>query len=213
VTHDQVEAMTLGDRVAVMRDGVVQQLDTPATLYQRPANQFVAAFIGSPSMNLFEARIEGREVAFGGHRLPISDQHDLAPYDGKTLTLGIRPSDFEDAAVWRDETRPGIDINVDMAEELGSEVNLIFSIDAKPAETLAEIQADDDAGDGAFDPLAPADGTVCTACVDPRTKAVPGSPARLMIDTAQLHYFDPTSGVAVGRTDQPVAAIATGSNL
>ena len=77
VTHDQVEAMTLGDRVAVMRDGVVQQLDTPAALFQRPANQFVAAFIGSPSMNLFEAQIAGREVVFGKHRLPIHADHDL----------------------------------------------------------------------------------------------------------------------------------------
>ena len=91
VTHDQVEAMTLGDRVAVMRDGVVQQLDTPAALFQRPANQFVAAFIGSPSMNLFEAQIAGREVVFGKHRLPIHADHDLRAHDGKTVILGMRP--------------------------------------------------------------------------------------------------------------------------
>ena len=198
VTHDQVEAMTLGDRVAVMRDGVVQQLDTPAALFQRPANQFVAAFIGSPSMNLFEAQIAGREVVFGKHRLPIHADHDLRSHDGKTVILGMRPSDFEDAAVWRDESRPTMDVTVDMAEELGSEVNLIFTLDAKPIESAVEAQAADDSGDGAFVPLAPTDATVCTACVDARTSARPGSPARLMFDPARLYYFDRESGQAIG---------------
>ena len=100
---------------------------------------------------------------FGAHRLPIHADHDLRAYDGKTVILGMRPSDFEDAAVWRDESRPTMDVNVDMAEELGSEVNLIFTLDAKPIETALEAQAADDSGDGAFVPLAPTDATVCTA--------------------------------------------------
>ena len=212
VTHDQVEAMTLGDRVAVMRDGVVQQLDTPAALFQRPANQFVAAFIGSPSMNLFEAQIAGREVVFGKHRLPIHADHDLRAHDGSTVILGMRPSDFEDAEVWRDESRPTVDVTVDMAEELGSEVNLIFALDAKPIESPVEAQAADDSGDSAFVPLAPVDATVCTACVDARTSARPGGSARLMFDPARLYYFDRESGQAIGTANEPSQTLATGSN-
>src|SRR5690348_1213322 len=133
VTHDQVEAMTLGDRVAVMRDGVVQQLDTPQALYGRPANLFVAAFIGSPSMNLLEARVEGRDVCFAGHRIPVSDVTPLEQYDGRTIILGIRPADLEDADVWRDDSRPCIEVPVDVAEELGDQVNVIFRLAAPPA--------------------------------------------------------------------------------
>ncbi len=208
VTHDQVEAMTLGDRVAVMRDGVVQQLDTPAALFEAPANVFVAAFIGSPSMNLFEGTVDGAEIVCGSQRLPIDPGHDLREHQGKTLVVGIRPSDLEDAAVWHDESRPTIEVAVDLVEELGSEVNLIFTLDAHPAETAAEVLADDDSGDGGLDPLAPTAGTVCTASVDPRTAARPGSTARLMVDPARMHYFDRETGLAVGRPQ----AVATGSN-
>ncbi len=200
VTHDQVEAMTLGDRVAVMRDGVVQQLDTPATLYPRPANQFVAAFMGSPSMNLFEARDRGpRGASSATNRLPIHADHDLRSLrrQDRGARHAARPTSRTRPS-GRDESRPTMDVAVDMTEELGSEVNLIFTLDAKPAETALEMQADDDSGDEGFDPLAPTDGTVCTACVDARTSAKPGSRARLMIDPARLHYFDRESGVAVG---------------
>src|SRR5690348_1366291 len=99
VTHDQVEAMTLGDRVAVLKDGVVQQLDVPQTLYRSPANLFVAAFIGSPSMNLMEARVHGREVHVAEFKLPLPDRCDLRSYDGRTVVLGLRPSAFEDASL------------------------------------------------------------------------------------------------------------------
>src|SRR5690349_14762326 len=112
-THDQVEAMTLGDRVAVMRDGVVQQLDTPQNLYANPVNMFVAAFIGSPSMNLFEATIENGHVVFGGHRLPVAG--GLVGQSGPVV-VGIRPSDFEDAEVWRDDTRAVMDVPVSVVE-------------------------------------------------------------------------------------------------
>src|SRR5690349_18293344 len=113
VTHDQVEAMTLGDRVAVMRNGVVQQLDTPQNLYAKPVNMFVAAFIGSPSMNLFEATIENGHVVFGGHRLPVAG--GLVGQSGPVV-VGIRPSDFEDAEVWRDDTRAVMDVPVSVVE-------------------------------------------------------------------------------------------------
>ncbi|MGN6378084.1 MAG: ABC transporter ATP-binding protein, partial [Gaiellales bacterium] len=199
VTHDQVEAMTLGDRVAVMRDGVVQQLDTPQTLYRDPANLFVAAFIGSPSMNLFEAKVEGGEVCFGEHRLPISPRHDLRAYNGRTLVLGIRPSDFQDASLWRDESRATMQVRVDLAEELGAEVNLIFSVNATPATTgAASAVSDDPVHEVAVPLVASDDVTVCTACVDPRTTARPGQTAQLSVDPSRFHYFDLESGAAVG---------------
>src|SRR6185437_12504547 len=116
VTHDQVEAMTLGDRVAVMKDGVVQQLDSPQALYRTPANLFVAAFIGSPSMNLMEARVHGREVHLAEYRLPLPDRCDLSAYDGRTVIVGLRPSVFEDAALHPDEGAVTVTVPVDMVE-------------------------------------------------------------------------------------------------
>jgi multiple sugar transport system ATP-binding protein len=208
VTHDQVEAMTLGDRVAVMRDGVVQQLASPQKLYQDPANLFVAAFIGSPSMNLFEARIEGGEVCFAEHRLQVSPRHDLRSHDGQTVVLGIRPSDFEDATLWRDESRPQLSVQVDLAEELGAEVNLIFSMNATPAATGAASEVTDDPTAQVAVPLvADADVTVCTASVDPRTSARGGQTAVLSVDPSRFHYFDRESGAAIGtRSSVPAAS-------
>ena len=124
VTHDQVEAMTLGDRVAVMKDGVVQQLDTPQNLYAHPANLFVAAFIGSPSMNLFEAVVDRGQVVFGGHTVALPAGR-LGDHHGPVV-VGIRPSDFEDAEVWRDESRAVLEVTVDVVEELGADSNVIF---------------------------------------------------------------------------------------
>ncbi|HEU0193425.1 MAG TPA: sn-glycerol-3-phosphate ABC transporter ATP-binding protein UgpC [Gaiellales bacterium] len=199
VTHDQIEAMTLGDRVAVMRDGVVQQLDTPNALYQRPANLFVGAFIGSPSMNLVEARVEGREVCFAEYRLPIADQHDLRAYDGRSVVLGMRPSDFEDATVWRDESRATMRVRVDVVEELGSQVNLLFTVAAHSGagDVIAEVA--EDAGDSLPVPLVAAEGTcICTACVNAASPAEAGGEAEVSVDPALFHYFDPDTGVAVG---------------
>ena len=164
VTHDQVEAMTLGDRVAVMRDGVVQQLDTPQNLYANPVNLFVAAFIGSPSMNLFEATIEAGHVVFGGHRLPVAG--GLAAHAGRVV-VGIRPSDFEDADVWRDDTRAVLDVPVRVVEDLGAEANVIFVLDARPASDTPDGRTpQEEGGEEAQVPLvADAGTTVCTACV------------------------------------------------
>src|SRR5437870_4054762 len=130
VTHDQVEAMTLGDRVAVMNEGVVQQLDTPQALYHTPANLFVAAFIGSPSMNLIDAHTADGEVLFAEHRLPIPAGLDLRVYSGGGLVLGLRPADFEDAAHAEEEGLPTLDVRADVVEALGSEMNVIVRIDA-----------------------------------------------------------------------------------
>jgi len=212
VTHDQVEAMTLGDRVAVMRDGVVQQLDTPQNLYRRPANLFVAAFIGSPSMNLLEARIEDRNVCFADHRIAIDGGTDLREYDGRTVVLGIRPGDFEDAAVWHDDSRPTFDVHVDVSEELGDQVNVIFRIDAPPVRSDAVRDAstiEEGAGDELLVPLVADEGrSVCTACVDPRTSARPGGRVRLSVDPARFHFFDAETGLAIGAAGRPAPAVA-----
>jgi multiple sugar transport system ATP-binding protein len=209
VTHDQVEAMTLGDRVAVMRLGKVQQVDIPSRLYDEPANLFVAAFIGSPSMNLLEARIDGRDVCFAGHRIPAAAGAPLQAYDGRTVILGIRPADLEDADVWHDDSRPCIDVPVDVAEELGDQVNVIFRLAAPPADDDAVREAATaEGGDEAPVPLGAEEGTtVCTACVDPRTTARPGATARLLVDPDRFHFFDRESGGAIGApTVPPVTA-------
>jgi multiple sugar transport system ATP-binding protein len=211
VTHDQVEAMTLGDRVAVMRDGVIQQLDTPQNLYRQPANLFVAAFIGSPSMNLLEARIEQGSVCFADQRIALDGGADLRAYDGRTVVLGIRPGDFEDAAVWHDESRPEFDVDVDVSEELGDQVNVIFRLDAPPARSDAVRDAStiEEGGADVLVPLVAAEGrSVCTACVDPRTSARAGGTMRLSVDPARFHFFDTETGLAIGAAGRPAAAPA-----
>jgi multiple sugar transport system ATP-binding protein len=208
VTHDQVEAMTLGDRVAVMKDGVVQQLDTPHNLYAHPANLFVAAFIGSPSMNLFEAVVESGQVVFGSHRLPLPagrlrDRHG-------PVVVGIRPSDFEDAEVWRDESRAVLEVEVEVVEELGSDANVIFALDARPAVDPAGGRTPaEEGGEEALAPLVAGAGTtVCTACVDARTLARPGERVRLSVDPDRLHFFDGSSG----RVLDPAPPLATATS-
>ncbi len=207
VTHDQIEAMTLGDRVAVMRDGVVQQLDTPQNLYANPVNLFVAAFIGSPSMNLFEAVIEGGHVVFGGHRLPVAA--GLAAAHSGPVVVGIRPSDFEDADVWHDDTRAVLDVPVRVVEDLGAEANVIFVLDARPASDTQDGRTpQEEGGEEAQVPLvADAGTTVCTACVDARTGARAGERARLSVDPSRLHFFEHGSGrVLAGSAPVPAAA-------
>jgi len=196
VTHDQVEAMTLGDRVAVMKDGVVQQLDTPQNLYANPCNMFVAAFIGSPSMNLFEATVSGGEVVFGSHRVALPPG-TLAP-DAGAVVVGIRPSDFEDADVWRDESRAVIEVDVNVVEELGAEANVIFTVDAPPAQDTSGATPEQEGGAEATAPLvAEAGSTVCTACVDARTQARVGQRVRLSFEPARMHFFDRATGAVI----------------
>ena len=205
VTHDQVEAMTLGDRVAVMRDGILQQVDTPQNLYRHPANLFVAAFIGSPPMNLVEATVRGDRVAFAGFDIPIQPGA-LAAFDGRTVILGIRPSDIEDHALWHGEDLPTIDVTVDVTEELGSEVNVIFRVDAPPVAT-EEIRAATDEEDEEILLMAE-DHPVCMFCarVDARTTSAPGTTIRLTLDPSRFHFFDPASGLAI---DPALAAAGT----
>ena len=205
VTHDQLEAMTLGDRVAVLKDGKLQQVAAPTELFNRPANLFVAAFIGSPSMNLVEARVTNGKVSFGSHSLPIPPGVDLSGHSGDAVVLGIRPSDFEDADVWSSDL-PTIEARVDVTEELGSEVHVLFTVDAPPIimeDTLAAATAEQ--GEEIISLVAAQGKSSFTAQVDVRTAARPGRSVRLSVDPRRLYFFDRQTGLAVG-APQSVAA-------
>jgi multiple sugar transport system ATP-binding protein len=200
VTHDQIEAMTLGDRVAVLRDGVLQQVDTPHTLFNRPANLFVAGFIGSPAMNLVEAKVDRDQLQFGGFRLPVPPEARLDQYRGRSVILGIRPSDFEDADVWHDERRPIIEAIADATEDVGSEVLVLFTVDAPPVRGEAVQESPEEAAETPIPLVAPEGTSVFTAAVDARTAAGPGRPVRLSVNPARFHFFDLDTGRAINAT-------------
>jgi multiple sugar transport system ATP-binding protein len=201
VTHDQIEAMTLGQRVAVMRDGRILQIDTPQVLYGRPVNLYVAAFIGSPAMNLVEARVADGVVELGGFRIPLPDGH---PPEGtpSRVIVGVRPEAFEDAAL-ADPSLPQIDVLVDVVEDLGPDTHLIFRVDAPPVDVseVREAAGDEDA-------LLQADKAVFTARVDPQTTARPGRTARLSVDPARFHFFDLATGSRFEHAAAPALANA-----
>jgi multiple sugar transport system ATP-binding protein len=200
VTHDQIEAMTLGQRVAVMRDGRIQQVDTPQELYARPANLFVAAFIGSPAMNLVEAEIGEGRLRFGGHTIPLPEG-GAAP-SGRAI-VGIRPEAFQDGAL-ADASLPRLDVSVEVVEELGADTHVLFTVDA-PRVEVSEVRAAAGDEDTA---LAAVEGSLFTARVDPETSARPGAPLRLAVDPARFHYFDPETGLR-REPDRALAAVAT----
>jgi len=204
VTHDQVEAMTLGQRVAVMRDGVLQQVDTPQRLYAHPVNLYVAAFIGSPPMNLVGATVEDGTVRFAGFELPLPSDTGL-DLDGREVILGIRPADLEDAAVWTGSDLPTITVRADVTEDLGSEVNVLFAIDAPPVETDETLAANETEEDHSDFALVDERRAVFCARVDPRTSCGPGSPVRLSVDPRRFHFFDPVTGLAIVPEPAPVA--------
>jgi multiple sugar transport system ATP-binding protein len=204
VTHDQVEAMTLGQRVCVLRDGKLQQADTPQTLYNAPVNLFVAGFIGSPAMNFVTAQLvrdDGPAVSFAGHRLAVppallAARPGLQDHLGQELILGIRPSDFEDATL-AEPAWPRLPVEVSVTEELGSEIHVIFFIDAPQVQHASITQARSDEGDDEAIPLAD-NKTQWTARVAARSPIKPGSPAQLAVDTSNLQFFDPVSGLSIG---------------
>jgi multiple sugar transport system ATP-binding protein len=189
VTHDQVEAMTLGQRVAVMRDGRLQQVDTPQNLYKSPANLFVAAFMGSPSMNLAEAELADGTLGFAGFRLPLPS-NGFKPLPQRVI-VGIRPQDLGDAAQ-ADPSLPTIEVVPEVLEELGSATHVIFAIDAPPVD-LEAVNAVTDEGDSAV-LLATDRRALFTAEVPETTPARIGQPIKLALDPARLHLFDPESG-------------------
>jgi len=199
VTHDQVEAMTLGQRVAVMRTGRVQQVDTPQALYDSPVNLFVAAFMGSPSMNLVRAEVDGDAVAFAGFRIPL-DAARRPRRDG-TVILGIRPQDFEDVS-YADAGLPEIEVRPSVLELLGSAVHVIFPIEAPPVHT-EDVKAVHDEDDEAK-LIADDDRSLFTAAVDPRSSARHGEKVRLSVNPARFHFFDPDTGLSL-RAEQMLA--------
>jgi multiple sugar transport system ATP-binding protein len=207
VTHDQVEAMTLGQRVCVLRDGQLQQVDSPQALYSRPANLFVAGFIGSPAMNFVSAELvrdNGAAVSFAGHLLwlPVSlfDQRPgLSNYLGRQLILGIRPAEFEDASL-ADPSWPTISATAEVTEELGSEIHVLFSLQAPPVRhaSITDAQradAEDDTGT-----VLTGGKSLWTARVSARSAIRPGQPATLAVNTANLQFFDADTGLAIGHS-------------
>ncbi len=206
VTHDQVEAMTLGDRVCVLRDGMLQQVDTPQNLFDHPVNLFVGGFIGSPSMNIVTARLvsddDGTAVMFAGYRLPITERAvhakpEIEAYFGHDVILGIRPSDFEDASL-TDESWPRMPVETHVTEALGSEIHVIFAIDAPPVvhKDVADLSAQGEEDESAI-PLYEGK-SLWTARVSARSQARSGDRIELGVDTRNLHFFDPESGLAIG---------------
>jgi multiple sugar transport system ATP-binding protein len=209
VTHDQVEAMTMGDRVSVMNAGRLLQVDTPQVLYDTPTNEFVAGFIGSPAINLVEAQLEQANghysVAFGEHRLTVDDNvarslSGLANYVGKSIILGIRPEDFEDVSLESgvpDDRR--MKVEADLTEPLGADVLLYFGTTATG---LVPSAASADVGEDAAVQLGGnGDGGRTRMCarVSPRTRIAIGHPAELAVDTSRLYFFDPQTRDAVER--------------
>ena len=214
VTHDQVEAMTLGHRVCVLRDGRLQQVDTPQTLFEKPVNLFVAGFIGSPAMNFVTAdlvRDDGPAVTFANYRLSVPPEEidnspGLSNYFGKKVILGIRPSDFEDASIG-DGNWGRMQVTTNVTEELGSEIHVIFTIDAPPVQHASITEAaQSDEGDDETVAALIGGKTLWTARVSARSQVRPGQPIELGVDTRNLQFFDPDSGLSIGHPAATPAA-------
>jgi multiple sugar transport system ATP-binding protein len=203
VTHDQTEAMTMGDRVAVLRAGVLQQCSDPRELYECPANVFVAAFIGSPSMNLYEASLEaggdaGAVIVLGSQKLPLPARMlkrnpALTTYLGRSVTLGIRPEHLSDPAQADAELAAGAGLaaDVDYVEVLGSEQLAHFTIDARK---VGEETLPAGADQGEIVAASVAEGV---ARIDPRSAIRTRGRAVFGVDVERLHFFDPATGAAI----------------
>jgi multiple sugar transport system ATP-binding protein len=186
VTHDQTEAMTLGQRVAVMNEGRVLQCDTPQRLYDRPDNVFVAAFIGTPAMNLVEASLEGGEVVFGGFRLRLDERRRPQGAPAKVI-LGIRPEAFEETGSGTGSST--IEVTPAVVEELGSEAHVFFPVDAPPV--TAEIL---EASESEEATLLPDSKALFAARLGAETRARVGVALELAVNPARLHFFETQSG-------------------
>ncbi|MFL5938524.1 MAG: ABC transporter ATP-binding protein [Gaiellaceae bacterium] len=201
VTHDQVEAMTLGDRVAVMRDGHLQQVGTPKDLYERPLNLFVAEFIGSPAMNLVGADVVEEDgslaAVFGDNRLDVRGRDALRPFAGRRVIMGIRPEDLEDASVAGRGSGGTINAVVDIREDLGSEILVHFGVGA-PAVRGEDVEAalGEEALEATSD-SARQKGSLFTARVSRESRAEEGEPIELAVDGRRLHFFELETGDAI----------------
>ncbi|MEO1018805.1 MAG: sn-glycerol-3-phosphate ABC transporter ATP-binding protein UgpC [Pseudomonadota bacterium] len=202
VTHDQVEAMTMGDRVALLKDGVLQQVDTPSDMYNQPANSFVATFIGSPAMNLFHAQLG--EYGAHGARLEIGSQSIILPapvfdarpglgrYANDNIVVGIRPEDMEDVALVHDgETDNRLRSKADLVEALGSDQIVHFAIDAQHVDIVDPDLLTDIA------PEPGTEGSLCIARFSAKSQIRSGDPLELAVDTERLQFFDPATGAAI----------------
>jgi multiple sugar transport system ATP-binding protein len=205
VTHDQVEAMTMGDRVAVLKRGILQQVDTPQNLYDTPSNVFVAGFIGSPAMNLMNAQIDRGsgddlvvrlgEQLLGVPSSVLAERTSLESFVGKPVVVGIRPEDIEDAALAPSSPEDRrIRSTAKLVESLGSEVIIHFPMAVEPFEIMeAEFEGSD-----AVAPTTDETGKfIYVARVNPRSRVRVGDSVELAFDTARLHFFDPTDGHAI----------------
>jgi multiple sugar transport system ATP-binding protein len=216
VTHDQIEAMTLGDQVAVLKDGKLQQADTPQKLFDAPVNLFVATFIGSPAMNLTEGRLirddSGLAVVFSGHKVPvphqaIAEHPGLERFRDRQVIIGVRPSSLEDAT-FAPRGWPQIKAEARVTEKLGSEVDVIFPVKSPPVQHEVMVaqfdKAATDSPPAGGKPSQPstlvgAGESLWTARVNPKTSARPGRAIDLAVDTSALYWFDPDSGQAIAR--------------
>ena len=206
VTHDQIEAMTMGDRIAVIRKGELQQVGPPTELFSQPRNLFVAQFIGSPSMNLVESTLVREDdsvyAGIGGQPLLVDPQTlderpALASYIGKSLIVGVRPQDFEAGTASNPRRGCQLHAKIELVEALGTETNLHFCIDAPPVvtEEVRELAADLGKDEAArFEHRAHQGRNEFTARVDPKLQVKAGDTLDLSVDTAQLHFFDRTTG-------------------
>jgi multiple sugar transport system ATP-binding protein len=207
VTHDQVEAMTLGQRVAVLRDGTLQQVDTPHNLFHRPANLFVAAFIGSPSMNLVDAQIDGGAVRFADVSLALPESSPFAGLN-RPVILGIRPTNFEHSA-FGDPSHPKLSVRPDVVEDLGAESHVIFTVDA-PAVSAEAVRAAADLAEGDEGKLFADDRAVFTACLDTRDNLASGKELEVSVDNTRFHFFDPATGLTLEAGGARAQAVSAG---
>jgi multiple sugar transport system ATP-binding protein len=208
VTHDQVEAMTMGDRVAVMRKGELQQAAEPQELYDHPVNLFVAGFIGSPAMNLLEATLHrddgAMKVVAGSQEIALSretlDQRpELLAYDGREVVLGIRPEDLEDRKLAGETAHGGmLEGKVTLREALGSEIMVHFSVDASPAFTADVKELAEDVGDAErAEAHARKDSAILVGRFGARSRVKSGEQVEVAVDTRQLHFFDVDTGLGI----------------
>ena len=182
VTHDQTEAMTLGQRVAVIDQGVIQQVETPQNLYRNPTNTFVASFIGSPPMNFVEGRLDGGRVVIGDHVVDLPERAGASATGDRDVLVGLRPEDFADARLAPAGGASVVRAEIDLAEQLGPETYVYFQVPGFEVVEVGERPAD-------------LEGSLC-ARLDPRTSAAPGESLDLVLNPNGVRLFDPQTGLA-----------------
>jgi multiple sugar transport system ATP-binding protein len=217
VTHDQVEAMTMGDRVSVMRKGVLQQVAPPEELYNRPHNMFVGGFIGSPAMNMLEAtvsrhngstKIVAGEMSIDLSERTLADHPALEAYEGRTIVLGIRPEGLNDAALAGADGQLRVRARAELREALGREVLMHFSVQARAAVTDEIRELAEDAGeDRAVEQLGPQGRTTLVGCFGAQTRVREGDTIEVTVDQGALHFFDASTGRVIADKAAVPAAV------